>query len=243
MRVFDGWSRETMFRDYEAYRDDYGLQQPTNDGRVSHNGIRFTAQYLIALINYGSLSYGQKVRIKGVVSNCFEKPGLLMRDPTNPFQDSIDNYLSLALLSKYLNPRWAKEVLKYGRSNFGFYENKKPIYNPFYRIPPLDSWLWRFPQLFYALRCAAGEKPNFFQTAAAFISIYMARNTRDQDSRALTLILIRCSDGNSRLIEWATRKFVVGFKKAYPEGLGQVLKDYYNNHKHPDAKYLRHVFR
>lgn len=242
MRLVEGWSREVMYRDYEAYRDKHGLQQPSNDGSVSHNGVRFTAQYVIALLTYGSMSYGQKVRLRGVIDRCFERPGLLMRDPTNPFQDSIDNYLALAFLSKHLNPGWAKDVLKYGRDHFGFYENKRPL-DGHRRFPKLNSFLWRFPQLFYALRCAAGERPNFLQTLVAFLSIWLARSTSDQDGRVLTLILIRCSDGRSSLINWAISKFVLGFKETYPQGLGQVLGEYYKNPHHPDAKYLRHIFR
>lgn len=231
------FSREIMFYDYSLYRDQYGLQQPTMYG-TSHNGVRFTAQFVLVMINYGCLTYGQKLRLRGLIGKCFEKPGLLRRDPSSVLQDSIDNYLGLALISKFIDQSWAKDVLKYGRSHFGFYENNKTS-----RWPKGSAFLWRFPQLFYALRCAAGERPNWFQTLSAVISIWAARNTMDQDRRALSLLLIRCGDGHSKLINWAAEKFAQGFKKSYPEGLGQVLGDYYQNHDHPDASYLRYIYR
>jgi len=238
---YDQVSYEKMLLDYSLYRDVHGLQQPDlqhDQNRTSDNGIRFTAQYVMAMVNKGRILFGEKSRLKGVVRRCLVEPGLLKRSPQHiNNQDSIDNYVGLGLLAYYLDPGYAKDVLAYGRWRLRVYNNagKRGWMDA-------SSWLFRFPQLFAHMKYACGKTPGPIEYLAWLISIWMARNTRDQDSRVLSWMLAVVGARKTRLGDWVIQKFMDGFQAQYPGGIGEVLENYYNNPAHPDAKYLLKVF-
>ena len=253
LKIFSKWeglrmihSREIMLSDYAKYRGPFGLQHPSSDGSVSHNGIRFTAQYLVVLLLNGCFSYGEKVRLRGIVGSCLRKTKrgmILMRDPTDPFQDSIDNYIGLAFLASYLEPSWASELLRHGRWNLGFYDNSRTNDTPWWRLPPPNAWLWRFPALIGTLRAGAGMDPGFFGSLWAAMSVWLASRTKDQDSKVLSWLIIQTFGGRSKMVSRAAVSFGKAMMKQYPNGIGQVLSAYYNNPNHPDVKYLHSVYR
>lgn len=231
---------DKIFIDYNQYRDKFGLQQPSNDYSTSENGIRFTAQYLIAIIRRKLFLPMEKVRLRIVIESCFRKPGLLMRSPENPRRDAIDNHVALGVLAKFLNPQWAVDVIEYGRKHRGFYDSITP------NKPRISAFLWRHPQLFMHLKLAARPKKKFFiwpwEYLVWCVCLVGASKTRDQDSRSLTVMLCLVACGYSRFTDFLIRRFVRGFRKSYARGWGQLLGEYYQNPNHPDVTYLDQYF-
>ena len=229
---------DPIFLDYEKYRDFYGLQQPSNDKSTSENGIRFTAQYIIALVKKGLLTPAEKGRLTSLVERCMKRKGLLMRDPSNPSLDSIDNYIGLGVLSFYLRRSWARDAIQYGRKNWGFYDNIVPG-----RKTVPAAFLWRFPQLSCHLKWVCGMRAGPLEYVSWCFSVFLASFTRDQDRRVLTTMLCIVGNRRGRFTDFLIGLFVRSFGRAYPEnGMGRVLSDYYQNPSHPDVKYLDGYF-
>lgn len=225
------YTPEQVKGDYAKYRDTFGLQHPSIGGSVSENGVRFTAQYVIALVRHGMLSYGEKLRI--VASIPWKERGLLQRHQTGGRQDSVDNYIGLAVIANFCGKEMAKDVLEYGRKHWGFYNNENP------GKKSLRSFLWRFPQLFAHLRMAAGLRPNLFQWIFWWASVYHASFSKDQDRRVLSAMLCIVANGRGgRITRYIVRRFIASYERQIPGGLGQTLAEYYKDAAHPDVKYL-----
>ena len=63
---------------------------------------------------------------------------------------------------------------------------------------------------------------------------------KSQDSFALNWMLKIIWKGRYKFIDKRIDKWTIKFKKHYPHGMGQLLKDYYIDKSidHPDFKYL-----
>ena len=234
-------------QDYKHYTDKYGLIQPsTRDGagETSHNGLRFTAEALVAFNNHGKLSREYKYAFLKAIFSCQSMAGLYNRYPgANQLQESVDDLCGVGLSSFILRRNYlAREILHYGRRNFGFFNNENPG-----SIFRLNSWkinwsafLWRQVQVFCHLRWAAEENPNCFQKLWWIIVILMGtkRQKDDQDGWVLSWMLVKVAKKRGPIVERVRKYWIKKFKKIHPNGIGPVLGDYFGNDKHPNAVYL-----
>lgn len=225
-----------IIEDYSLWRNKYGLQENNKLGHTSQNPVRWTAQYLVALIMY---SYGKNYspveefdRIKSIIP--FKERGLLLRDPSSLEQDSIDNYIAVGFIASVISLQIAKDILDYGSKHLRFY-----CTNGF----TWKGYLGRFPQLFAHLKWALGQEPNWFERMAWYLSVYIGANSTSQDSKILTWFLILVSEDENNITKWLSKRFKQKLREQYPHGIGQVLKEYYHDQDdHPDVKYLWDVF-
>lgn len=222
----------------EAYRsriDEHGLVQP--DGGTSHNGIRFTAEYVVALVRCDDqIPKEEAKRILTAIKSCQAEPGLYHRFPgAFTLQEGPDDYVGLGLISYYLNTNIADEILAYGKKTL-------PRYN-FNNINPgkfnKSAWLGRQGQLICHLYYGSTQDPPWYlrlwHRLAVLKSAFGEKD--DQDNWVLTWMLVKIMpDGylnNLVKMIWINR-----FKKHHPKGIGQVLCDYFNQTTHPHSTYL-----
>lgn len=129
--------------------DRNGLLKPRRDWSDSGNGVLYTCVYLI-------LTGLKDIEIfKVPIGRCHQANGLLFRTPPTkekPFgdygQEQWDNYLGIAALcvfAAFPSPAW--KAIRYGLLRFGFYDTDGKL--------EARDWLWRFPQVWVLMACAA----------------------------------------------------------------------------------------
>lgn len=215
--------------DIKSYVDKYQLVQPDTTGRTSENGIRFTAESILAGI-------GDRQQLFDAILGCElfgNSEGLLQRYPGCKTQDSFDNYIA-AMAASYLcdGGKLAGRIWTYGKKNFGFYCNNGFVWNAF---------LWRSPSFVgFSRFCATGNIGLHWQAVLAE-SFRIAANSKEQDSKILSWFMVRCLKGKYKVVDKAIEHWKTKLKEHYPRGIGNVLGEYYG-YDHPNSMALMDVF-
>ena len=234
----------TIFQnDFKLFIDKFGLISPYQSGISSGNGIRYTAEYVVSLLetfNYASGVIDTEVnRINESVLKCQVQPGLYKRTPDDGRLEAPDDYVGLGTISNLINHNIALDILKYGKEHKCFlvipyiYNNCEPgKWN-------IGAWLGRQQQVICHLQFAAGIKPALWRKIWWCGAIYLSTKSdvKDQDAYVLSWHLVKTAKGKS----WLCDKFINYWKKKQEKRglkISQVLKDYFG-FDHPLTKYLQ----
>ena len=221
--------------DYTPYTDEYGLIQNNAIGLLTGNGIRYTAEFVLALHIHHALEPIEKTRIALVLDACFRLPGLLNRVPNaNTWQEGPDDYVAMATAGVFLNTNFAGLILNYGRNNGFVFNNINPGKFTF------SSWLGRQRGLVTHWEFCAGESPGVIGQLFWGGGILLTLISPSQDGFVLSWFqLIVAKDKN-----WMTKLIYRLWKwrllKKYPNGIGGVLREYYGA-MHPSSKWLDNI--
>lgn len=232
----------SIIEDFAPYKDEYGLIHP-EIGKISGNGIRYTCEYWFALEKpYHTVS--ENIDILTSLRICEPKPGLLYRHPTNKLeQEGPDDYVArIAVCTSWPIDCFAKRFLEYGRANGFIYDN-----NPFLtKISPLfadtGAYLGRQQQIICHAMWAAGEEPDLILKAWWVLALMQSAFSKKQDSKILGWYLVKVAKGRSSAIDLFILFWRWKFKKHYPGGVGEVLKNYFGSDEHPSVKWLWNEF-
>ncbi len=169
-----------------------------------------------------------------VIASCYDN-GRLNRTPENKEQNSIDDYLFTAMTCKLIGTtKFMKLIVDYGWDHGWVYANDD--------CKNLEkAWLGRFPALIGSMKIVAGYRPSILETTWTFFSLIFSN--KEQDSLALNWAIKIIWKGRNRFIDFALEVYTKRFKKAYPGGMGELLKAYYDNDIwHPDYRFLENDF-
>lgn len=234
----------TILEDYKPYIDKYGLVQD-KPGNTSGNGIRYTAEAMYALLTHED--WNEEIaatisRLCFAIRDCknsllFENLGTgrfyLKRHPDGE-PTTVDDYTAAIFFDFLIGD----DVISKCFLDAG------PKQNYMYAPDEGDFrfFMGRFLQLYCIANWVAGRKPSLAQEFAWFSSVLMGAFQDGQDEKVLSWMLVEIGKGRRWIFKpliWFWRKQL---RKHYgPNGIGQVLSDYYGNPDHPNAKYLRGV--
>lgn len=225
-----------ILEDWALYRDGHGLVSDRSPPRTTGNGLLYTSEMVYALEKYG-VNYDRKKLLR--VYEACEHPlrkGVFHRNPSKTFgSNAPDDYFGIALSSYYLDRgEMSKRILIWGRNN-----------NWNFRDLPDDRNYFKFrfdrmPQLMAHIKLSAGEWPNMYEqfvwSAAIIYSLFKAN--RSQDSHAKAWSMTRIGKDKGGLYSIVSAIYSLGFKIKFPDGIGQVRKEYGWDESHPTVKYL-----
>lgn len=221
----------SILDDYKPFIDRYGLVQD-KPGNTSGNGVRYSSE---ALYVFNMPGNGDDVIavIRGAIDRCVNETPLwyLKRHPEGQ-PTGIDDYAGAVFADSMFNHGFSAALLDEGAKQNYIY------------APDLDPkfFLGRFPQLFCIANWVAKRKPSKFQELFWMISVFQGAIHKGQDEKVLSWMLVEIGQGRRWIFKpliWFWRRQL---KKHYgPNGIGQVLSDYYGNPDHPNARYLRGV--
>lgn len=230
-----------IINQYKTFTDYKGLVQPT-PAAVSHNGVLYTAQYVVALMRHNSLTEHERARLIQVFRSCELEPGLLMRHPVEhrEVQQGPDDYVGAITASYLLGSHQAHRILEYGRHHGFIYDNiNSGIINHYG-----SAYIGRQQQIVTHLQFATGETPSLFRKVwwcIAVLSSALAKRD-NQDAKILAWLLIVVANRKSTLCDLVSRFWIWKFKRDWPGGIGDVLANYFQNPHHPSARYLKNEF-
>lgn len=227
---------ESFNKDFDKYRDVYGLVQNNPDGNSSGNGVRYTSEYFILGFRYGVFKYAES-GFTPLIDRCMVLPGLLGRlpAPNNRGQGALDDYVLATTASIFNDQTVARSVLSYGQKNHWFYNNESP------ERYTLKSWFGRYPGLIAHFYNCVGERPPLFNNVAWCFSLLWCALTakENQDEWVLSYYLIIAYEMSGHY-SWIQDKIIkywkARFYKYWPGGMRALLTRYFG-HEHPLAKW------
>lgn len=222
--------------DWESYRDKLGFISGTrNPEGSSGNAVLFAAEEAILRRKLDDWS-GSVTLVQSIRACCEIERGLLKRPhPFSQDQESLDDYIGLAAI----DPGLAREALAYGRAHF-----YRPL--PFLKLAyqysmrneekDVIAWLGRFPAMIAHLQFAAGETPPLWRRLWWTASIAMSGKPDQQDPWILSWVMLETNaKGDSFLADVAHGFWRWRLERAYPKGLSEVFRKYFNDEAHPIA--------
>lgn len=256
-------SSRNIVEEYSPYFDQYGFVQPHPEV-PSLNGVRYTGEYVVALHKEGKLDE-ERQRLLALFESVQREPGLLMRTPDNKGgYESIDDTVSAITASHFLKGTFAKKFLEYGRfypaitmdesdsdkekirrgkGVFALLKALGPVTWVYNNLNPekfaLSSWLGRFPQLIAHAQFAAGEPVPLWRQLWWAGAVIQSSFSKEQDHKVLGWHLIMVARKKSVLCSVVAMFWSHMFRKHYPEGIGQVIGNYFGDQNHPAAYWLR----
>lgn len=255
--------------EHKPYLDEYGFIESSINNR-SQNKARWTAQYLGALVRNNALTQEEQARLRKAFQSLeATSPGLLWRDPQkNGGQEGPDNLYASFYADSILGTGFSKRFLKYGRTlganhlnTDSFHEKHPKLAKWIYNIRTLGGLL-KFPFVFNnedefafntsawvkqpALRIiakvVAGERINFLEKLTWSVGCVLgAFQASSQDGKVLMWFQIKCMKNQGWLTSKAIAFWVLMFKRQWENGIGGVLKAYWNN-EHPTIHWLNGEF-
>lgn len=207
-------------------------------------------------------------RMHHLYKSCELQPGLPMRTPKNEIgQESLDNVLALIYADTVLGTNFSVRFLEYGKifgatkidpsrvnqkytklvynilSLFGLRKIKKVYNNENPGTFSLGAWFGRFPILtIAALYVSAHKKVNILYRVWYAGAIYLAARCgrKEHDGRVHTWLMIKIAGDK---MGWLERKATEYWRKKllehFPDGIGGLLEDYFQDSQHPSVRYLR----
>ena len=249
---------------YKNHTDNFGLITP--DGKESGNGILYTAQYIAAAKRYDQLPTQERNRLVDLYNSCESFPGLLMRAPEGKEADQQgpDDHYGALYADKILATGFAQRFLDHGETGANKYEVReghppfwtkalytvlslgglrrvKNVYNqprPF--TFNLSSWMSRFPPLFGIARIVAGKMAYPHEILWLIVTLVKsAHSPKDNhDAKTLAWLKILCTEDKSILVRVVAKYWRYKVKKQFPNGMGEILGEYFQNYDHPSVRAL-----
>lgn len=222
--------------DWSAYINKWGGIEP-QPNTISDNSVRFTTE---AILYFKSIGDDNSASILfSYIEKCQQEKGLMQRYPGCLTQDSFDNYISVCAAS-YLcdHGLLARSIYEYGKSHFGFYCNNGFAWNAF---------LFRNPSLVSFMRFCAFDTLSWLDETILTRSIKIAAESKEQDSKILSWMIIRCLDTSGKVVKFSKLDMAIAFwvdKLIEHYGsIGHVLGEYFGvvHYEHPNSKALMGV--
>lgn len=203
----------------------------------SGNGVAYTGEYLGILDARGELEAIDSLRWYQIAQKVWGL-GPLSRGPNQLDPESVDDYYGFCLGNSIsVFPGWAKLALSWGFYHWGSFNNVEPSKWTF------QSFLWRQPQLLYAMACSAGKIRNpvywplSVYTSLVIATACMFSAKTDWDSYRLTWLLIQTVSPHSWLCRQAAKLWWRRLRKAFgDEGMRGVYAGYFGV-EHPFSGY------
>jgi hypothetical protein len=199
----------------------------------SGNGVCYTGEYIAILKARGEPSLLVNALAIQALWKCWNT-GPLSRGPGQFDTESVDDYYGLAATQFWM---LNKTALDYGFQHWGSFNNIFPYSWTF------TFFLWRQPQLLYAMACSAGviRNPVYWPfgvyTALVIATACVFGAKTDWDSWRLTWLLIQTVSPHSCLCRQAAKLWWRRLRKAFGnEGMRAVYAGYFGP-QHPFAKY------
>lgn len=238
--------------DIQPFTDINGYINPAlvdvTKGRQCDNNM-FTSEYFIMLQKTDQLTAGDYVKWAGLMRDCFEESGLLLRYPNSiGDQEGPDDHYALFAASKILNiSTYAQDFLYYGWKHLGWYNTE--VLNTYKNTQGTINWTafqWRQPQMYFAAICAANKHrwykfwniPSMIiATATILFSSHGVDTITDLDARRLTYLLILTVEQDSILCRFAAKVWKRRLLSDYGDtGMREVYKRYMRDN-HPFGIY------
>lgn len=171
--------------DWKPWFDKNTYIKPRKDWEHSGNGVLYSAIAAIFDPSFGETRYS-------VVD--WYQIGCLMRTPDNAFgNDSHDNYRGLAARCIFYDMRIIpQKILAYGLPRLFVMRNDP--------IATYEAWLWRFPDLWLFMFCAAFPKAKWL----AWFPLWIIQKFQKP----------KADDASGRIQQWL---FQISFRKLYGE--------------------------
>lgn len=228
--------------DFAEYTDKDGLLQPWTD-RSSGNGLLYTSEMFILLVKLGMARQKDYDHYFSILKSCEVVPGLYHRSPDNKDQQGPDDYVGITAAGLLLGTVVPKWVLDYGRDNDWVWNNLYPgtlrDRDGGYHMSP---WLGRQLSFLCHLFFAAKERPTLLLRLSWAVAVIRAayRKREDQDAKILSWLLVETFEAcgiQSTICTVAAAIFKLGLKRQFPDGISQVLSEYFQNPAHPLVRY------
>lgn len=235
---------ESIRRDFSEYTDPDGLVQPQRHPSpgASGNGLVYTSAYYILLKRRGFLTFVDLNAFAAVVKKCSVRDGLLKRGPNHPDQEGPDDYIAVTAASAHLLRMLAGQVLSYGQNN-PFKFGPLTLHWNYCNVCPepvlhRSSWMGRSPSFVAHLHYAAGLSASWFSAIGWCVAVLLScfRPKSDQDARTLSWFLVATAELENRH-PWVRRFFLWKLHRDFPNGMRDVIGNYFQNREHPLAKY------
>jgi hypothetical protein len=228
---------DTIYLEYKQFMNEYGLvdQKP---GSTSHNSLTEHALYLMALDRLGPIEQHVIDDTKAKVYKYQIERGLYARWPGDRTNlESVDDYHALSVISKLVDPVISQDILKYAREH-NYYVNNTLSFDK------RAFFMWYQHQIVVMHKISAGEKLNCVDREWVYWVLRMT--DMQQDSLKLTSMLRFVAGDISKTVKYNFINWEMDFAKAYPNGLGQTLDEYYNKGPdeltHPNKRWLHNYF-
>lgn len=213
------------------------------------NSTMYTSEMYIMMHKLGLDLQSDRDKWEQLTNACMLSPGITIRFPGDNSIDAPDNIYGILAASKVLDkPEVAQSILKYGLSNFGFYNTTNP--NHIKNADGTWNWpslQWRQFQEIFAMYTASGNYkwykfwlwPIMIYTGFVIATSCINTATSDTDSRRLAWLLIQATQEDS----WFCRMMAkIWFKRLYSDygaaGMKAVAAIYYlPQNNNPYAKY------
>ena len=201
----------------DKFTDVNGLIKPRSAWVDSGNGVLYTAVWLI-LYKLARVPIYSTGKFEACIFACL-KGGLLLRSPSNTYQEQWDNHLGLAAYAHfYKRPEIARKVLEHAYENDGFFDTDG--------VKEAKDNLLRFPQIWAIYLIAGFPKLKWlFFPFAWVVSRFMNPPLDDSSGTQLAwLYLYTMNDA-----------FGFGFEKKHAEVLAQFKQNVsvYYEETHP----------
>lgn len=259
----------SFWKDLGEASDKWGLVLPPH-ADSSGNGVRYTADAVLAALNQDKLTPFRKEYFARIFSQCEHQkhPGLLMRTPDNGFgYQSVDDTVGALTAGYFIGNGFPMRWLNHGRRgclgidesdpNFEKVKLSRKIYwalcllNFSARVPyvfnnrnpgkfAVASWLGRQQQVVAHAQFAAGENVPLWRQIWWCISIFSSAYATHPDGWVLACHLVKVARGKSWLCDKVGNFWRRKFRQKYREGLGEVLFEYWGDH--PNTRYLHGEF-
>lgn len=231
----------TPYDALRPYIDEVGLVQNWK-GRVSGNGLLYTAEAVVRLHALGQLAQDMKDGFLRAVVACQIQPGFYRRHPVyfSSDQERQDDYIAIAVLAKYLDAPWlAQEVLDYGqRPKLIFpplpwpkvryyYPNEKGWDAFFYP----QAWIGAYPACIATLKVAAGVDLSDGEQDWLNYAVGYGPNKKDvtdRDSYILAWLISTVVEVSKE----ATEEFEARLAASYGT-IPNLLRTYFDDKNHP----------
>lgn len=227
------------------YIDVYGLVSPHRAAnpkrRESDNGVLFTSEYYIQLLNNGELTAQDKVDYETLIRSCMLEPGLISRVPGDDGQSPPDDQYGVSAACSQLGiTSIPADVVSYGLRHFGSFNNKD-------RTWTTRSFLWRQLPLVAAQYAAArrGRLNPVVWCLNAITALIIATSCRgidrnNTDARKLSYLLIKAMQPVSVLCRLASVIWKRRAERDYgPEFLSIIYTIYFET-GHPLARWSKY---
>ncbi len=232
----------------EGYQDSINLVAPAKCPPSAHNpsgnGICYTGEYMMILHKREEMDDQLASDFFHSMNACMVEPGLLERGPVYTGEaESVDDYYGFAAGCVATDhEELAEMVIDWGWTHLGSFNDKDPGKWTF------RSWLWRQPQLVFALYMAAKKGPKWYNpwtwwllphliwTVGVLYFACAMSVPNNWDHWRLTWLLATATEGNW-LCRMAAKKWYSRLYKAWPGGMQHLAAAGYYQAGHPFSKY------
>jgi hypothetical protein len=203
---------------------------------ASGNGLCYTGEYYCLLAETKTLEIQDRIDFQDKVRAQCSVQGRLQRSAGDTTEEGPDDYYGVAAgCSATGNCLLANDILSYGLRHFGSYSMSGKW--------SWTSFLWRQPQLFFALNCAARIRHPLLWPFAAYSALVIATSCMfakplQQDSWRLNWLLIQATAPVSLLCRLASKIWLRRLHKRYGNpGMANATAGYYEA-GHPIPKFM-----